>query len=174
MRLFRLVGYFLLCCFFSTITVAKDLSVTVKLVEIKSEKNQESKVDELYFHTTMYSSLGKNTEGRVPVFPMHWPSKQLSKVNNVVLWQGRLKEGESIKLMISLLEQDLPPLEADDVLGSAEIKLSNQNGQLKKEWLIPIFEEKKEVEMLKPGDPQRFLFKGAGALYTVAFRVEQK
>lgn len=151
---------------------AKTLPVSVKLAEIKAEKTSEKKGDELYFHVTKYSNLGHSVESRIPIFPEHWLSKQLNKVKNVEIWKGSLKEGESIKLIISLLDQDLPPWDADDLLGSAQLMLSNQKGKLKTEWVVPVFEETEEVEMLKPGKPQHYLFKGAGSLYDVAFSVE--
>jgi hypothetical protein len=174
MRLYKLISFFLLVWFCQSAAVAKEITVAVNLVDIKTEKPSEARGDEIYFHLTKYSSLGTSKEERLPVFPLHWLSKQTNSIKNVVLWQGLLQEGESVKLIISLLEEDLPPWDADELLGSAQLTLTNKSGKLTKEWTIPVFEETQEVEMLKVAEPQRYVFKGDNAIYDVAFHIDQK
>lgn len=155
--------------------MAKEIKVVLKLSSVQAEKTEEKKGDDVYFSITEYSSLGHSKEDRVPVSPAHWLSKQLSGVKNIPLWEASLKENEEVKLIISLNEQDFPPWDVDDLLGSAQLSLKNHAGKLEKEWSIPVFEETKEVEIQHPfSNPQAYLFKGAGAQYRVAFFVEEK
>ena len=174
MRLFKLINFLILSFFLIGIAEAKEIKVEVKLTDIKAIKTEEKGGDELYFDTIEYSSLGHSKEARIPAKPLHWLSSQLSGVKNVVLWQGTVQDDESIRVILTLVEQDLEPWEVDDMLGSIQLNLANKSGKLTKEWIVPVFEETDEVEMLKKGDPQRYLFKGDGAKYEVAFKVDQK
>lgn len=153
---------------------AKEVSILLKLVDIKAEKTSEAAGDELYFDITQYPNLGRPRSDRIPLYPLHWVSNQLSQAKNVILWEGSLAEGESIKLILSLVEQDNPPWDMDDLLGSAELVLANYQGKLKKEWSIPSFVTAKTVEMKKKASPQRYIFKGDNSRYDVALVVEQK
>ncbi len=154
--------------------VLNAMEVTVKLTDVRAERTLEKEGDEIYFNITQYSNQHKPQDLRIPVYPSHWLSKQLSKVKNVILWQGTVEKGESIRLILSLLEQDSPPWDLDTMIGSTELTLENRQGKLIKTWGIPAFEKRQEAEMLKPSDPQRYVFKGAGSRYDVAFLVEQK
>lgn len=153
---------------------AKDISVIIKLDRIEVRKLSEKMGDELYIGVTQYSSLGHSKTDRIPAKPAYWLSRQLSLVNNVVLWEGDIEEDEETKVILSLVEKDLSPWDVDDLIGSAEIVLTNQKGQLKKQWGIPVFEERVEVDMEKPGNPQRFLMKGDKSEYSLQFRVDEK
>ena len=151
---------------------AKEFKVILKLVDIRAEKTVDSGGDQVYFNMTEYSSLGHSKENRVPLYPGHWLSKQLPMVKNLALWRGVLKDNESIKLIVSLGEQGESAWEVNSSIGAAELILENKEGKLKKTWTIPVFEEKKEVEMLNKNGEERFVFKGAGSRYDVAFKIE--
>jgi hypothetical protein len=159
----------------STALPAKALSVTVKLSNIKVEKTVQKKGDELYFSITEYSSLGHSKENRIPVQPIHWLSQNVEKLAHVQLWQGSVQPGEEIKLIISMMEQDNPPWNPDDLIGNAELIIRNEQGSIKKEWKSPIFEETDEVEMKGESvskATQEFVFKGSKARYDVTFDVQ--
>jgi len=98
----------------------------------------------------------------------------LPDVKNVVLWSDTVHEGETVRLIFSLGEQEKFPWNEDDLLGSAQLVLTYEGGKLHKVWTLPAVNKKDEAEILKLGDPQRFLFKGDGSLYDVAFLVVQK
>ena len=175
MRLFKLITLLLGVCLGMTQAESKEIYPVVKLADMKVEKASDAGGDNLFFLVTQSRQAAKPQEERIPIYPLHWLSKQLSGVKNVILWQGPLKEGESIKLTYSLIEQKFPPWDLDDfMIGSAQLILSNQKGRLKKEWSVPDIEEKTEVEIQKLANPQRYIFKGAGSRYDVAFLVEQK
>jgi len=153
----------------------KEIYSVVKLTNMRVERTSDAGGDNLFFLITQARAEHKPQEERIPIYPLHWLSKQLAGTRNIVLWEGEIKEGESIKLVYSLIEQKFPPWDLDDLMiGSAELILSNHKGKLKKVWRVPNIEEKSEVEIQKLANPQRYIFKGAGSRYDVAFLVEQK
>ncbi len=175
MRLCKFISFFVLMCLFSGFLFAKEIQVVIKMIGITVEKTADKGVDDLFFNIRQHSNLKGDSENRIPEYPKHWLSKQLSSLKNVVLWDGKIEQGESLKLVLSLMEQDFPPWDPDDAIGAAEVSLLNQNGRLKIQWGVPKFEKNnQEVEMLKRAVPQRYIFKGAGSRYDVAFSVEQK
>lgn len=169
-HVFKLLFLFLL---FSDGVFAKEVSVRLVLDTLKPIVVSELSGDEVYFKVMEYSNSGTFAENRVPNSVECWCSKDLDKLRDVVLWRGTLKEKESVKLILSLVEQDLAPIDADDVFGNVELMLANNKGVLKKEWGVPVLDETQEAEMLEPGDPQHFMFKGSGAKYEAAFSIKQ-
>lgn len=180
-----------LACFlsaFSTVLWAEDISVAVKLSNIKAEKTVEKGGDEVYVDVTDYSSSGRTENKRIPVNPSHWLSDHLEKVQNVTLWQGNVREKEEIKLIFSVMDQEYPPWVSDELIGGAELILKNEKGKLSAEWKVPQFENEPTIEM-KPagnsvkagnsgdsgdsGNSRSYIFKGEGALYDVTFSVEK-
>jgi len=47
-----------------------------------------------------------------------------------LLWQGEIKEGHKVILIVSLMEHDSPPWDNNDLLGSFKLALINANGKL--------------------------------------------
>lgn len=175
MRLYKFISLIFCVSLLPGFVLAKDVQFKVKMIDIQVEKTSEKGDDELYFNIVQQSNLNGNRENRIPEFPTHWLSKQLASLKNVVLWEGKVQAGESIKLILSLLEQDTPPWNPDDAIGAAEVNLLNQNGKLTVTWTVPIFKKNNpKVEMLKPAKTQQYIFKGDGSRYDVAFSVEQK
>ncbi len=168
----KLITLMFLLWFMVGSVAAKELQATLKLRDIRVEKTVDKGGDDVYFNITQYSNLGESKENRVPIYPAHWLSKQVSGIKDLTLWQGVLQDEESIKLVIALSDQELSPFEIDDLIGSAQLTIRNHKGKLIKHWTVPILEEKDEVEMLKKGSPQRYIFKGASSRYDVAFVVE--
>ncbi len=174
MRILKLGTFFFLMFFMAMGLHAKELTAVVKLSNIKVEKSSDRGGDEFYFNITYYSSLGHSKNIRIPESPTHWLSQHVETVKDINLWTGTLAEGEEVRLILSIVEQDYPPWDPDDLIGGVELILKNEKGKLKKKWDVPTFEERVEVEMKKPGNPQTFIFKGDEALYDVAFIVNQQ
>lgn len=181
-RLSVLLIGFVSCLFISLpvctkVIPAKDFDVVVKLTSIKAEKTTEQGGDELYFNVTRYSSLGSFKNDRIPAEPACWSSKALDKLKDIVLWEGVVHDKEEIKLILSVVEQEFPPWDPDELIGGAQLILRNKKDKLEHEWVVPVFEDRSEIEM-KAVDPmqnaQVFLFKGAGAVYEVAFSIQEK
>jgi hypothetical protein len=166
--------FLMLCCLFAcTSVMAKDLNVVVKLMQIDAKKYSEKAGDELYFSMTEYSSNSVPTITRVPGLPKHWISKELPDVKNVTLWEGKLQDNESVLLILTLLEQDVPPWDADDHIGSTQVKILNKNGMLQTQWGLPQFRDQPKVQQPDPSVPKFMMF-GANSEYVTLFRVELK
>ena len=89
------------------------------------------------------------------------------------LWEGLLQNKEAIQLVVSLIEQDMPPWDLDDHIGSVKITLANDNGKLQTKYSIPNFQDQPEVIQPNSKYPL-FILKGDGSQYKVAFEVKQK
>jgi len=174
MRFCRLINFFVLLSLVPGLSLAQEIHVILKLAEIRLEETATHGNESLYFSVTQYSSLGSSQENRVPQKPVHWLSQQLVGIKNVVLWTGSLQEGEKVRLILSLVDQERIPWEVGQSLGSLQLNLRNHHGHLRKQWSVPTFEKAQAIEMLKPAGKQRFLLKGVDAQYEVTFLVERK
>lgn len=171
-----------LVCLLSPISIlaqtSNEVRAVIKLTRITADKTTEPDGDELYFNITSYSSLGRSRTERIPQEPAHWDSKYLDKVKDIILWEGSLQDAEEVKLILSVVEQEFPIWQDDELIGGAQVMLENKKGALKHEWVAPHFDEQTDVEMKGESAPHAkdavFLLKGAGAVYEVAFSIEQK
>lgn len=151
------------------------MDIVIKLGEIKSIKSSEKSGDELYFSVTSYVKKSKPTFTRVPMFPVHWMTKHLEKVKDVILWSGTLAVGESRQVVLSLVEQDVQPWDVDDHLGSVKVTFANKGGEIKKQWSVPNYKDQTDVS--KDSDTEEkvsFTFKGEGGEYKASFKMEVK
>jgi len=121
---------------------AEAIPVRIHLNSIEAIKTSEKGGDELYFDITQYSNKGQAKTNRLPEAPLHWLSKQLPEVKDVALWEGMVQDNEEMKVIISLVEQDNPPWDVDDLIGSALLILQNKKGVLLYRWELPVFEER--------------------------------
>jgi hypothetical protein len=152
---------------------AKDLSVVIKLHSVEVRKTSEKSGDELYLDVTQYSSLGSSRTDRIPKAPLHWKSSNLAQVKDLSVWEGSLKAQEEVKIILSLVEQDFPPWDLDDLIGSCQLILMNNQGKLETKWGLPVFEEKVEVVMSAKANPQFFVMKGDNSEYNISFSVHE-
>lgn len=159
----------LICCASSS-AFAKAHSVTVKLTDIEAVKVNEKHGDELYFSITQYSNRTQPKILRVPMSPLHWVVNDLPKVRDVILWQGKVEDDQSVLLILSLLEQDLPPWNSDEHIGSAELKILNKQGQITTTWGQPDFKDQPKVEQTGTQNPKYRMY-GNNSEYVVQFKV---
>ncbi len=157
-------------CFCSSGAFAKTRMVEVKLLDIEAKGLTERTGDELYFTITEYPSKGHPKILRVPMFPLHWLSRDLNNVNNVLLWKGPITDESSVLLILSLLEQDLPLIGIDDHLGSVQVKIANTNNKIITAWGQPNFVDQPKVEQTRTNTPDYLLFGGNGE-YAVKFKI---
>ena len=148
--------------------LAQDLQVSVKLSQIERVRAQEKSGDELYFSVTEYPSKGRPHNDVVPEYPLHWLSDHLKELKDVVLWEKLVKEGEGSSVILSLIEQDAPPWDMDELIGTVKLNLKNEKGKLKKEWTIP---NRADTEPVKAHENE-FLLMGSGAEYHVVLKVK--
>lgn len=157
-------------CLCSTVAIAKTRMIEVKLLDIEAKKLTERTGDELYFTVTEYPNKGNPKILRIPMFPLHWLSRDLNNINNVLLWQGKIEEDSSVLLILTLMEQDLPLLGVDDHLGSAQVKIVNTKGKLTTTWGQPRFVDQPKVEQVRSNASDYLLF-GDNGEYEVKFKI---
>jgi hypothetical protein len=161
----------ILCaCLGTSGAFAKTRMVEVKLIDIEAKHLSERTGDELFFTITEYPSKGNPKILRIPVFPLHWLSKDLNNIRNVLLWKGQIEDDRSVVLILSLMEQDLPLYGVDDHLGSAQVKIVNTKGKLVTTWGQPTFVDQPKVEQTTANTPDYLLFGGNGE-YVLKFKV---
>ncbi len=159
----------LLAC--SLNVAAKTYTVNVELASIKAINKSERNGDEIYLSITKYSNLSDPAIFRVPQFPMHWLSKELPKVSNIELWNGEVKEDETVLLIFSLLEQDVPPWNVDDHIGSAKVRITNKNGELLAVWGQPNFIDQPKVMQSESKYPEYTMY-GDDSEYKIKFKFD--
>lgn len=111
--------------------------VTVQLNSLKKIKQQEKSGDELYISVTEFAKNQKPRFHQIPRFPAHWTSDNLDGIKDVVLWKKAMKTCTPTTVIFSLVEEDLPPWNTDDLVGSVQLQISCTQGKMKTEWKIP-------------------------------------
>lgn len=164
----RILFLVLMCCSLSAF--AKLHNVSVKLISVKAVKVAEKHGDEVYFSITQYPTNANPTISRVPMEPIHWKVAELSQVKDVVLWQGTVADEQSTLLILSLLEQDLPPWNPDEHIGSAELKINNKGGKFSTVWGQPEFKDQPEVKQSGTQTPTYTMY-GNNSEYVVRLKV---
>ena len=154
-------------CLVSASVFAKSLYPTVRLLKIEAVKAQEQGGDELYLHLTEYRSDGKSSISTFPARPTYWPSEHLDKVKNVKIWDSKLNKGESVEVIISLLEQDFHPWNTDDLVGTIKLRIKNNNDKLESNWSMPNRADAPDVVNTKHGLAQRFTLIGDNFKYVM-------
>lgn len=140
---------------------AQDLQLSVILSELDAIRTTEKGGDELYFSVTEYSSKEHPRNYLIPEFPMHWLSAHLKDIKNVTLWDKIIKEGEGVSVIFSLIEQEIPPWYLDELIGTVKLKVRNEKGVLKREWIIP---NQKDTQPVKQHENE-FILDGHSAQY---------
>jgi hypothetical protein len=148
-------------------TLQAEEALQLKLIHLQGEALSEENGDEVYISVTKYSNLSHPEEFRIPSSPNNWFFKRLNEANNVTLWQGNLVQGEEIKLMISIAEQDFPPWDVDDLIGTLQVTLKEVKGRLVEEWRIPTMDGQPKIEDRGPvsGKGRRFILHGDNSRY---------
>ncbi len=154
----------------SCVAVAAPKNLQIFISEIKADKTEHKRGDKIYFSVTEYPSKGDPRITRMPAYPLHILTKDLAQMHDVILWQGLLDNKESLLLIITLLEQKLPLIQADDAMGSVQVLLKNDNGKINAEWGQPHFKDQPKVEQKGKENPTYLLF-GNNSEYTVAFKL---
>jgi len=124
----RLLSVLLLTISLIPTVFAKDIKLSVTLSQLQTIHPTEPRGDELYFSITEFSSKALPRNYLIPEYPMHWLSGNLKDIKNVPLWDKIVQEGESTSIVFSLIEQELPPFFADELVGTVQLKVRNENG----------------------------------------------
>lgn len=148
---------------------AESVPVQVLLDTITLHQGSEKGGDELYFNVTTYAQARDYDHYQVPSFPAHWFSDRLEEVSEVMLWNGEVPEGESVEVILSLTERDVPPWNIDDHVGSVKVKFNNNDGDVSQEWTV--YADRGHTELLKEKREYRmYKMSGSGAEYDIILR----
>jgi hypothetical protein len=151
-------------------TFAQDIKAQVSLLNLIPLKLTERGWDQLYMGITHIGTNGKYQYYRIPEFPLHWIMKKDGKIQNQNLWTGVIKEGESITINLALIEQDESRIEVDDLIGEAQVQLTNAQGQLKANWRIVQANDRKD-NTNQVGTSSEYVFFGDNGKYQLKFAV---
>jgi hypothetical protein len=142
--------------------------VKIKLMSLETVHTQEESGDELYLSITEYSKNHLPRNYQIPAFPSHWLSQYATHVKDALVWTKDFKECEDVELLITLVEEDVLPWNADDSLGSVKLKLTCQAGKMQGQWVIPNSETVSKI----PNQKDKFSFSGNNGLYNLQFSLE--
>lgn len=156
----------LFCC---SIVSAKIPWVEVDVTKIEAQVT-EPDGDHLYFYVTEYPSEGFAAEVRVPPFPMNWMSKEVKNINRVRLWEGAVTKDNCVRVVITLMNQMIPLMLSDALIGTIQVDIRNINNKISYEWSQPDFEDNTKVDQPVIGVP-RYVMYGDESQYAVTFRV---
>lgn len=168
MRKFLSIAVLWACAFHVS---ANPLQVDVMLSSMKAIKSQEAGGDEVYFSVTQYSNKKRPQESRIPMFPTYWRSATVNELKDVILWHAELEQGESVQVVLSLIEHDAPPWNVDDHLGSAKVTLNNDRGRMKVEWSQPNYQD--QPPTIQSPEAPLYTFMAGEAKYQVKFDIKK-
>ncbi len=156
----------LILSLFSTTAFSDEAKIVLKSVKIES--SQEQSGDELYISVTEFPKKQLPQNYQVPTFPTHWLSQYITNVRDVLIWKKDLKDCNDIDLMLTLVEEDVQPWNADDSLGTLKLKLTCQNGKMHGFWVIP------DAGIVSKNANQKdsFVFSGDKSKYDLQFSFE--
>lgn len=143
---------------------ADDLVVQINVMQMLVDKSDKKNGDRLYFDIAEYRQGELQQFYRIPKKPVHFLSQAIEKVKDVTLWRGTVKEGQAVDLAISLIEEDFPPWNLDDLIGVIKVKLQNNAGKLTTDWRMP---NKGQLISSRLAEQVRFRLTGSGADYKV-------
>lgn len=149
---------------------AGDLTVALTAAKIRLVKQQEFISDELYFDIAEYTKNGLQQFYRVPKKPLHLSASHLDKIKDFKLWRNTLKEGESMQVVISLIEEDNSPWDLDDLIGVIKLRLQNKEGKLITNWNV-LNTSNNGWSLSKDDKQRRFVLTGSGANYQLDLKL---
>ena len=176
----KLMRYLFFTLIFSFIfpAYAQSIQAEVNVLSLKVLKQKEIGKDELYLSFAEYRSHQKPKIFRLPKHRIAWTSEMVNRVKDLKVWEGNIKEHESMQLVISLMEQDSPPWDLDDLIGTASVKLCNQctdDKDLKVQWAVPSqVGELAQEESRTDSNIHKIRFSGPHGEYELILQVKTK
>ncbi len=159
----------ILASLFSSVVMAANTNLKPQLIldHLNIIHAQEMDGDELYFDISVYQANKPVHYLRVPEKPIHWSSKLINKISNVTLWSEPLKPGESVNVIVSLMESDEAFYNPDDVIGLVRVNIKNVKGTLKANWTMPNRSDGPVKMAAQRRGSHKFDLQGKGAQYDV-------
>lgn len=159
---------FLLC--FSSLIMAKTQHVEILLTKIVAQKTVAEDGDQIFFDIVEYPTECDAKVSRVPSYPMHWLTKELPSLKEVRLWSGMITDDNSVVIVLSLMQQEMPLLVDDLLIGSVRVEISNKQGKLQAEWGQPNYADQPMVDQMRK-KPDYVMY-GEDSRYIVSFKLK--
>lgn len=136
-------------------------------------KTQERDNDELYLDIKIHRPNHFSQYFRVPKSPVHWSSRVIGRIKDLQLWSEPLASGDSITLIISLIEGDDSVVDPDDLIGLVQVRLKNQKGHLQTLWSMPNQANGGVKKVSQTGNVKKIDLMGSDAHYQLYLSVKQ-
>ena len=121
----------------SELVFAKNFAYpSLYIKSIQTKKIQEKQHDELFLQLIEKPNKKVTNLYRIPPFPLYWHNLELPSISNYPIWTGLIQNNQIVLLKIDLMEQDFPPWDNNDILGSLVLTLHNINGVIQNTWDI--------------------------------------
>lgn len=169
------IAWFFFMSLMTSVLFAADTSLKPRLLldHLNVIQAQEMDGDELYFDISVYRANKTVEYIRVPAKPEHFPSQLASKLSKIPLWSAPVKEGETVTLLVSLMESDASIFNPDDLIGIVRLQLKNAGGVLQSRWNMPNQGAGfKKLSKHRTG-VKKFNLAGEGAHYEVYLSLER-
>lgn len=175
MRAFFWIGLTFFALINTSVVQAKEHRLVLILDKIKAESLSEDRGDEVYLSVSKYSNKGAPEEVRVPDKPRYWQFRKLDSIKNIVLWQGKIASEESLRFDISVVEQDFPPWDIDDLIGTLRVIIQEEKDHLKIQWSIPKMDGQPQIDDLGPvrEHGHHFVLHGENSKYQAVFLIQE-
>ena len=171
-----LVSFIIAACLYCLpgLSIAEESAIQaqLKLVQMECIQPTEHGKDEIYFDILTIDKDKKHKSVRVPeTHPLSVPAAKGTTIKNATLLKHPLAAGESVTLIISLLETDHSNYNPDDFIGVAEVTVRNNNGQIETEWAVPKTNYEPHTTMAQSDNKTEFTMTGDGGDYKLIFDV---
>lgn len=157
--------------FVTAVVRAGVLHPELVLNQIKQVQSSEAGGDEIYLHITEFQSSGKNRQYTIPNYPLHWPSDALDQIKDLSVWKQSLQVGDSVEVLVSVIEHDAPPWNTDDLIGTMKVHIQNKAGKLHYQWNLVEDGSAGQSTKLQPKLIEPFTFKGISGTYQLTFQL---
>lgn len=135
----RQIVLIILLIFYIANTNAEGFAYPILLIKKMVKKVSQEDEDELYysiFETHQNDDKSNDKLTREPEFPLYFSSNRIQHLKDYIMWRGLMRNGDTIKLAITLMEQDFPPWNPDDLIGVLNINVFFSTSNLKVDWNI--------------------------------------
>lgn len=127
--------------------------------------------DKLYINIATYSSMNVSNDYQIPEAPLHWDVRSLEQIKDLVLWEKSLASDESVDFVLSLIENDMPPWNPDELLGTVKLTVRSKHHNISSVWQAD--EDAVEVDSHQR-KVHEYLMLGEKGRYIVGLRLKEK
>lgn len=153
-----LISFTLLGLFMPLTTSAAVLHAIVEMENLTVIKQTTKGGNQIYINLfeSCINPSQKNQTCTNAVPQLHWQFLKEDTAKKVWLWQGKLDEGDTAKIVFIVNEKALNPFKSSELIGAMTLQLANDHGILQTRW------SSGEETTAVPIDPTASKFRLAG------------